>query len=65
MHTDYLNPAIRQLRDQQVRFAPRDKRSNKRRRPSDCWASWILRVRIPTNTSATGSPTIGPSRIPI
>lgn len=26
MHSDYLNPAIRQLRDQQVRFAPRDKR---------------------------------------
>ncbi len=26
MHKDYLNPAIRQLRDQQVRFAPRDKR---------------------------------------
>jgi len=26
MHTDYMNPAIRQLRDQQVRFAPRDKR---------------------------------------
>ena len=26
MHTDYLNPAIRQLRDQQVRFAPREKR---------------------------------------
>lgn len=26
MHTDYVNPAIRQLRDQQVRFAPRDKK---------------------------------------
>src|SRR5579862_7270962 len=26
MHTDYLNPVIRQLRDQQVRFAPRDKK---------------------------------------
>jgi RNA polymerase primary sigma factor/RNA polymerase sigma factor len=26
MHTDYINPAIRQLRDQQVRFAPRDKK---------------------------------------
>jgi DNA-binding transcriptional MerR regulator len=26
MHIDYLNPAIRQLRDQQVRFAPREKR---------------------------------------
>ena len=26
MHGDYLNPAIRQLRDQQVRFAPREKR---------------------------------------
>lgn len=26
MHTDYLNPALRQLRDQQVRFAPRDKK---------------------------------------
>ena len=26
MHSDYLNPAIRQLRDQQVRFTPRDKR---------------------------------------
>ena len=26
MHTDYLNPAIRQLRDQQVRFAPREKK---------------------------------------
>jgi RNA polymerase primary sigma factor len=26
MHTDYLNPAIRQLRDQQVRFTPREKR---------------------------------------
>ena len=26
MHNDYLNPAIRQLRDQQVRFAPRDKK---------------------------------------
>jgi RNA polymerase primary sigma factor/RNA polymerase sigma factor len=25
MHTDYLNPVIRQLRDQQVRFAPREK----------------------------------------
>jgi RNA polymerase primary sigma factor len=26
MHSDYLNPAIRELRDQQVRFAPRDKK---------------------------------------
>lgn len=26
MHTDYVNPAIRQLRDQQARFAPRDKK---------------------------------------
>ena len=26
MHSDYLNPAIRQLRDQQVRFAPREKK---------------------------------------
>lgn len=26
MHTEYLNPAIRQLRDQQVRFAPREKK---------------------------------------
>ena len=26
MHTKYINPAIRQLRDQQVRFAPRDKK---------------------------------------
>ena len=25
MHTGYLSPAIRQLRDQQVRFAPREK----------------------------------------
>ena len=26
MHTNYINPAIRQLRDQQVRFAPREKK---------------------------------------
>ena len=26
MHTDYRNPALRQLRDQQVRFAPREKK---------------------------------------
>jgi len=26
MHRDYCNPAIRQLRDQQVRFAPREKK---------------------------------------
>ena len=26
MHSDYWNPAIRQLRDQQVRFAPREKK---------------------------------------
>jgi RNA polymerase sigma factor (sigma-70 family) len=26
MHTDYLNPVIRELRDQQVRFAPREKK---------------------------------------
>ncbi len=26
MHSDYKNPAIRQLRDQQVRFAPREKK---------------------------------------
>jgi len=26
MHSDYANPVIRQLRDQQVRFAPRDKK---------------------------------------
>ena len=26
MHSDYLNPAIRELRDQQVRFAPREKK---------------------------------------
>ena len=25
MHTDYLSPAIRQLRDQQLRFAPNEK----------------------------------------
>ena len=26
MHADYRNPILRQLRDQQVRFAPREKR---------------------------------------
>ena len=26
MHTDYQNPVLRQLRDQQVRFAPREKK---------------------------------------
>ena len=26
MHSDYLSPIIRQLRDQQVRFAPREKK---------------------------------------
>jgi RNA polymerase primary sigma factor/RNA polymerase sigma factor len=26
MHSEYLNPAIRELRDQQVRFAPREKK---------------------------------------
>lgn len=26
MHADYLNPILRQLRDQQVRFAPRDRK---------------------------------------
>ncbi|MBN1908273.1 MAG: sigma-70 family RNA polymerase sigma factor [Pirellulales bacterium] len=26
MHTNYMNPAMRQLRDQQVRFAPREKK---------------------------------------
>jgi RNA polymerase sigma factor (sigma-70 family) len=26
MHTDYLSPAIRELRDQQVRFAPRERK---------------------------------------
>src|SRR5687768_15709345 len=26
MHTDYLSPVIRELRDQQVRFAPREKK---------------------------------------
>ena len=26
MHTDYLSPALRELRDQQVRFAPRDRK---------------------------------------
>jgi RNA polymerase primary sigma factor/RNA polymerase sigma factor len=26
MHTDYQNPVLRELRDQQVRFAPRDKK---------------------------------------
>jgi RNA polymerase primary sigma factor len=26
MHSDYFNPVMRQLRDQQVRFAPRDKK---------------------------------------
>ncbi|NUQ64656.1 MAG: sigma-70 family RNA polymerase sigma factor [Pirellulales bacterium] len=26
MHSDYINPVIRQLRDQQVRFAPREKK---------------------------------------
>lgn len=26
MHTDYLNPALKQLRDQQARFAPREKK---------------------------------------
>ena len=26
MHTDYRHPLMRQLRDQQVRYAPRDKR---------------------------------------
>ncbi len=26
MHTDYRNPALRELRDQQVRFAPREKK---------------------------------------
>ena len=26
MHSDYRNPVMRELRDQQVRFAPRNKR---------------------------------------
>ncbi len=29
MHTDYLSPTIRQLRDQQVRFAPYEKQITK------------------------------------
>ena len=64
MHTDYVNPAIRQLRDQQVRFAPREKRLEQVRRPSGCWANWTLRGRTPTNISATGSPTIRPESYP-
>jgi hypothetical protein len=35
MHSEYLNPVIRQLRDQQVRFAPRDKKLNKSIGPKD------------------------------
>src|SRR5688572_8320198 len=35
MHTDYLNPVLRELRDQQVRFAPRDKKIDQVNRAED------------------------------
>ena len=63
MHTDYLNPVIRQLRDQQVRFAPREKKVEQVDRAETA----ARRDRspsgpIPTNISATGSPISGRSR---
>ena len=41
MHTNYLNPAIRQLRDQQVRFALARKKSSRSPRPRSCSTSSI------------------------
>ena len=64
MHSMYLNPAIRELRDQQVRFAPAKKSWNRSPRRKSCWRNSIPSAPTPTNISATGSPITARRRYP-
>ena len=60
MHTEYRIAAMRELRDQQTRFAPRKKCWNRSRRPRNCWRRSSPTGSTPTSISATGSPVFGP-----
>ncbi len=65
MHADYVSSAIRQLRDQQVRFAPREKKIeqvNRAERLLDRDPAGARRT--PTSISAIASPISVPSRMP-
>jgi hypothetical protein len=59
MNTSYQNRLIEELRDQQVRFAPREKKLEQIRRAEKRWRNSIAGGSTPTNTSATASPTTG------
>ena len=54
MHTDYLNPAIRQLRDQQVRFTPRERKIEQAAQAERLLGELDPCARTRTSTSVIG-----------
>ena len=64
MHTDYLNPALRQLRDQQVRFAPREKKIEQVNQAEKLLGELDPRRTYTYNISASASQIIAPGPIP-
>ena len=65
MHSDYLNPVLRQLRDQQVRFAPREKKIEQVTQAERLLGELDPAEFTLTSTSAIASPISAPNPIPI
>ncbi len=71
MHTDYLSPTIRQLRDQQVRFAPYEKQITKQIAQETGRSEKTVRSTLSTSTwriltwrsSRTMTAPCGPNRL--
>ena len=64
MNANYLNPVLKQLRDQQVRFAPRDQQLEQANRAERLLTEIDLRESTPTTICASGLPIIGRHRSP-
>ena len=57
MHANYTNPVLKQLRDQQVRFAPRDQQLEQANRAENAVGRNRSRAgSIPTSISASALP---------
>lgn len=63
MHANYTNPVLRQLRDQQVRFAPRDQQLEQANRAEKLLAE-IDPVRLPLRISVLSDYRLPPHLVP-
>ena len=64
MQREYQSPVLRDLRDQQIRFAPRTKKLQQVEAAERLISEIDPQKTIPTNTSASASPAIGRKRMP-